>query len=126
MIIQTIPPVLSFTTFCMVSCSFSLDSSPRDAILVEMPSHTNCSTVFPKIFVSQIDAPPSFVSCKYPIKSFACCSVPTIGAISVSMFARMKWIEGLLAFIFTPYLPLCLITSGSLIVISSLPGSATP
>lgn len=53
-IMQTIPPLLSFTIFCIVSCSFSWLSSPITATLAVIPSFTSCSTVFPKIFVSQI------------------------------------------------------------------------
>ena len=40
----------------------------------------------------------------YAIRSFACCSLPTIGAISVSIWARIRFTEGAWAFIFTPYL----------------------
>ena len=51
MIIQTMPPLLSLTIFCMVSCNFDWLSSPMDAILLRMPSCTSCSMDLPKIFV---------------------------------------------------------------------------
>ena len=54
MIIQTIPPLLSLTIFCMVSWSFTWHSSPIMEILLVMPSLTSCSTVFPKMLVSQM------------------------------------------------------------------------
>ena len=54
MMIHTMPPLLSFTIFCMVSWSFNGLSSPITATLAVIPSFTSCSTVFPKIFVSQI------------------------------------------------------------------------
>ena len=46
MIIQTIPPLLSLTIFCMVSWSFTWHSSPIMEILLVIPSLTSCSTVF--------------------------------------------------------------------------------
>ena len=46
MIIQTMPPLLSLTIFCMVSCNFDWLSSPMDAILLRMPSCTSCSMDF--------------------------------------------------------------------------------
>ncbi len=54
MIIQTIPPLLSLTIFCIVSWSFTWHSSPIMEILLVMPSLTSCSTVFPKMLVSQM------------------------------------------------------------------------
>ena len=54
MIIHTIPPLLSLTIFCMVSWSFTWHSSPIMEILLVMPSLTSCSTVFPKMLVSQM------------------------------------------------------------------------
>lgn len=54
MIIHTIPPLLSLTIFCMVSWSFTWHSSPIMEILLVMPSFTSCSTVFPKMLVSQM------------------------------------------------------------------------
>ena len=54
MMIQTIPPLLSLTIFCMVSWSFTWHSSPIMEILLVMPSLTSCSTVFPKMLVSQM------------------------------------------------------------------------
>ena len=55
----------------------------------------------------------------YRIRSSACCSVPTIGAISVSIFALIMWTEGLFDRIFTPNLFPWRITEGSSIWISS-------
>ena len=95
-IIHTMPPLLSLTIFCMVSCSLDWLSSPMEVSLLRMPSCTSCSMDFPNIFVSQMLSPRCPLSPIYWIRSFACCSVPTIGAISVSMLALIMWIEGLL------------------------------
>ena len=54
MIIHTIPPLQSLTIFCMVSWSLTWHSSPIMEILLVMPSLTSCSTVFPKMLVSQM------------------------------------------------------------------------
>ncbi len=54
MMIHTIPPLQSLTIFCMVSWSLTWHSSPIMEILLVMPSLTSCSTVFPKMLVSQM------------------------------------------------------------------------
>ena len=59
-IMQTIPPLLSFTIFCMVSCSFIWHSSSIIEILPRMPSSISSPMDFPKILVSQ--APSSLFS----------------------------------------------------------------
>ena len=78
---QTIPPLESLTIFCMVSCSLIWLSSPIMETLLVMPSLTSCSTVLPKMFVSQMPSLEVSASEIYPIRSCACCCVPTIGAI---------------------------------------------
>ena len=52
--------------------------------------------------------------------------VPTIGAISVSMFALIMWMDGLLERIFTPNLLPWRMTVGSSIWISESSGTTTP
>lgn len=59
-IMHTIPPLLSFTIFCMVSCSFIWHSSSIIEILPRMPSSISSPMDFPKILVSQ--APSSLFS----------------------------------------------------------------
>lgn len=59
-IMQTIPPLLSFTIFCMVSCSFIWHSSSIIEILPRMPSSISSPMDFPKILVSH--APSSLFS----------------------------------------------------------------
>src|SRR5699024_5605981 len=51
MMMHTIPPLESFTIFCIESCSFTWLSSLIMAILFFIPSITRSSTDFPKIFV---------------------------------------------------------------------------
>lgn len=89
MIIHTRPPLLSFTIFCMVSWSFTWLSSLIMASLFLIPSSTSCWMDFPKMLVSQMLSPRSGLSLIYFIRSSACCSVPTMGAISVSIPARI-------------------------------------
>ena len=57
---QTIPPLLSFTIFCIVSCSFIWHSSSIIEILPRMPSSISSPMDFPKILVSH--APSSLFS----------------------------------------------------------------
>ena len=125
-IIHTMPPLLSLTIFCMVSCSLDWLSSPMEVSLLRMPSCTSCSMDFPNIFVSQMLSPRCPLSPIYWIRSYPCSSVPPIGALSVSMLALIMWIEGLLDFIRTPYLLPCRMTDGSSIWISPSSGTTTP
>ena len=60
--IQTIPPLLSLTIFCMVSCSFNWLSWLIEEILLRIPSCTSCSMDLPNIFVSQIPSSPEALS----------------------------------------------------------------
>ncbi len=53
-------------------------------------------------------------------------SLPTIGATSVSISARIRCILGAMAFIFTPYFEPCFIISGFSSCISSRDGVTTP
>ena len=108
-----LPPLLSLTIFCMVSWSLVWLSSPMAEILVRMPSWTSCSMDLPKMLVSQMLSPRWLLSPMYWMRSLACCSVPTIGAISVSMFALIMWMDGLLERIFTPNLLPWRMTVGS-------------
>ena len=91
-----------------------------------MPSITSSSTVFPKIFVPHTPSGVSLSFLMYPARSSACFSFPTIGAISVSIFARIIWIDGASERIFTPNLLPCLIITGSSSRISSFDGLTTP
>ena len=125
---HTSPPLLSLITFCIVSCNLSWLSSVSLPTLLSIPSSTSWRTVLPNILVSHIPPSPLSEFCPeiYCIRSSACCCVPTIGAIYVSIFACIRCTEGLVALSLTPYLLPWRISSGWSIVISSTEGVITP
>ena len=79
---QIIPPLLSLTIFCIVSCSFSWHSSSicrslaADAVFHQFPDRFSENICGPDSFLALL---PSRI---YAIRSFACSSLPTIGVIS--------------------------------------------
>ena len=121
------PPDPSFTILSSVCCNLTCASSGIQANLFCNPSFTRSCKLFPKMFESQIFFG-SFSNSerRYLTNSSDCFSLPTIGETSVSTSVLIKWIEGALAFNFTPNLEPCLTISGSSRISSSVVGVIIP